>query len=75
MTSLVSRANDLIHFFGANPMLSANKKALAFASAFLNDVCLRQMMLASPMMLLRNDVYFAHFLQTLHHCERSELHH
>jgi len=57
-------------------MLSANKKALAFASAFLNDVCpYGQMMLASPMMLLRNDVYFAHFLQTSHHCERSELHH
>ena len=33
------------------------KKALAQASAFFNDVCLRQMMLASPMMTATpNDV-------------------
>jgi len=59
MTSLVSRANDLIHFFGANPMLSANKKALAFASAFLNDVCLR--IIANAVSYIIN--------------ERSECHH
>ena len=40
-------------------------------------VCLRQMMLASPMMTASpNDVWLRHILlQTSHHCERSEQHH
>ena len=36
-------------------------KRTCYCKSFLNDVCLRQKMLASPMMLLRNDVCFAHF--------------
>jgi len=39
--------------------------------AFFNDVCLRQMMLASPMMTpTPNDAWLRHILwQTSHHCE------
>lgn len=38
---------------------------------FLNDVCLRQMMLASP-----NDVWLRHILgQTSHHCDQRKQHH
>ena len=44
---------------------------------FLNDVCLRQMMLASPMMTATpNDAWLRHILgQTSHHCDQREQHH
>ena len=44
---------------------------------FLNDVCLRQMMLASPMMTAApNDAWLRHILgQTSHHCDKKEQHH
>ncbi|MBQ3483390.1 MAG: hypothetical protein IJA78_04360 [Clostridia bacterium] len=43
----------------------------------MNDVCLRQMMLASPMMTATpNDVWLRHILgQTSHHCDQREQHH
>ena len=49
-----------------NALLSTKTKV-----RFLNDVCLRQMMLASPMMTATpNDVWLCHILwQTSHHCE------
>ena len=44
---------------------------------FLNDVCLRQMMLATPVMTASpNDARLRHILwQTSHHCDRREQHH
>ena len=44
---------------------------------FLNDVCLRQMMTASPNdVRFANDVWLRHILwQTSHHCDRREQHH
>ena len=61
---------------GSSPTGGARKKHFE-RSAFFNDVCLRQMMLASPMMTASpNDVWLRHILlQTSHHCERSEQHH
>ncbi len=58
-------------------MLGQLRKKHFERSAFFNDVCLRQMMLASPMMTASpNDVWLRHMLlQTSHHCERSEQHH
>ena len=49
-----------------NALLSTKTKV-----RFLNDVCLRQMMLASPMMTATpNDVWLCYILwQTSHHCE------
>jgi len=46
-------------------LLSGRQKFL-----FLNDVCLRQMMLATPMMTASpNDAWLRHILwQTSHHC-------
>jgi len=43
----------------------------------LNDVCLRQMMLAPPMMTASpNDAWLRHILwQTSHHCDQREQHH
>ena len=52
--------------------LSQQKALLSLdKSAFLNDVCLRQMMLATPMMTATpNDAWLRHILwQTSHHCE------
>ena len=44
---------------------------------FLNDVCLRQIMLATPMMTASpNDAWLRHILwQTSHHCDQREQHH
>ena len=44
---------------------------------FLNDVCLRQMMLALPMMTASpNEAWLRHILwQTSHHCDQREQHH
>ena len=55
---------------GSSPAGGARKKHFE-RSAFFNDVCLRQMMLASPMMTASpNDVWLCHILwQTSHHCE------
>jgi len=56
ITSFLSVAK--IHHFGfADTSLVSETNYIIF----FNDVCLRQMMLASPMMLLHNDVCFAHF--------------
>ena len=54
---------------GSSPAGGARKKHFE-RSAFFNDVCLRQMMLASPMMTASpNDVWLRHILwQTSHHC-------
>ena len=51
---------------GSNPLLSAMKKALANASAFFNDVCLRQMMSLTLMMTATpNDVASLMFLANI----------
>ena len=53
-------------FATKNALLSTKTKV-----RFLNDVCLRQMMWAAPMMTASpNDVWLRHILwQTSHHCD------
>jgi len=55
-----------------NALLSTKTKV-----RFLNDVCLWQMMLATPMMTASpNDAWLRHILgQTSHHCDQREQHH
>ena len=62
---------------GSIPLYSTMQKALAFASAFCNDVCpVGQMICASHMMLPSAMMCPAgHEGQTSHHCEQSEQHH
>ena len=65
---------------GSSPAGGANKKT-SFVywtkEVFFNDVCLRQMMLATPMMTATpNDVWLRHILgQISHHCDPREQHH
>ena len=65
---------------GSNPFPSANKNRTFVyqdEGSIFNDVCLWQMMLATPMMTASpNDAWLCHILwQTSHHCEWNEQHH
>jgi hypothetical protein len=53
------------------PLPTKNALLYTDKGASFNDVCLRQMMLASPMMTASpDDVWLRHILrQTSHHCE------